>query len=189
LRNSLRWLLFVFLILSDVAFAQGAPSPVPSVPGPTVPAWVFYWVLGITSAGTVIWMGVTKILWDRGNKSTMLSEDEKGWLRQLYHWHKPVDEDQVPLWYTPRSLIEYLQTHRDDHIAIKALLTKLVEQNDDINDDLRTQIKERLELYDRQQNKMLMLAVRVQRAVEALARLGAPDVESTLGDMGKEDTP
>lgn len=35
---------------------------------------------------------------------------------------------------------------------------------------------------DTQQNKMLRLAVRVQRAVEALAGLEAPDIEDELGD-------
>jgi len=196
LRNSLRWLLFVMLAICGAAFAQGAPSVTPIVPGTTVPAWVFYWVLGIVSVGAIIWMGVTKILWDRGTdaqnatisakeKTSGLNEEEKGWLRQLYHWHKPVDENQIPLWYTPRSLLEHLRMHQEDHVAIKSLLARLVEQNNDVNDDLRAQIKERLELSDRQQNKMLRLAVRVQRAVETLAKLGVPEIEADLGDTGE----
>jgi hypothetical protein len=182
LRNSLHWALLLVLILVGVVFAQGAPSATPDVPGSTVPAWVFYWVLGLVSVGSIIWAAVTKVLWDRGNKASTLNENERGWLRQLYHWHKPVDDDQIPLWYIPRSWLDLLQNLREDHAAFKPLLTRLVEQHDGINADLRAQIKERLELHDRQQTKMLKLAVRVQRAVETLAGLEKPEIESALGD-------
>lgn len=41
---------------------------------------------------------------------------------------------------------------------------------------------ELIEKIEKQQNKMLRLAVRVQRAVEALAGLEAPEIEEDLDD-------
>jgi len=183
LRNSLRWSFLLVLLLGGISIAQGSgPSASPNVPGETVPAWVFYWVLGLTTVGAVIWMGITKILWDRGSKASVLTEEERGWLRQLYHWHKPVDDNQIPVWYVPRSWLDLIHRLREEQDDVASMLTRLVEQNDGVNADLREQIKERLELYDRQQSKMLKLAVRVQRAVETLAGLKKPDIESVLGD-------
>ena len=189
---------FLLLLFAGVVFAQGAPSATPNVPGNTVPVWVFYWVLGIATAGAVIWMGVTKILWDRGTeaqkatitaqeKASTLTEEEKGWLRQLYYWHKPVDDNQVPLWYVPRAWLEHIHSLRDDNAAVKALLTKLVEWNEELIADLRGQLKESRGLQAQQQTKMLKLAVRVQRAVEALAGLEKPAVESDLADDGESE--
>ena len=184
--------------MAGVAFADGPPSPAPQVPGNTVPAWVFYWVLGLGTAGAVIWSSVTKVLWDRGSeaqkatvaakeKAGALSEEEKGWLRQLYHWHKAVDDDQVPLWYIPRSWLEHIKGLKADHAAVKGLLTKLVEWNEELIADLRIQLKESRGLQAQQQTKMLKLAVRVQRAVEALAGMEAPPaVETDLNDDDEE---
>jgi hypothetical protein len=139
-------------------------------------------------------MGITKILWDRGTeaqkatvaaqeKASTLTEEEKGWLRQLYHWHKAVDDDQVPLWYVPRSWIDLLHSLRSDNAETKALLVELVQWNEALIADLREQLKESRGLQAQQQTKMLKLAVRVQRAVEALAGLQQPpEIEDDLDD-------
>jgi hypothetical protein len=167
------------------------------VPGDTVPVWVFYWVLGLVSAGAIVWAAITKILWDRGTKAqeqtlearertSGLSEEEKGWLRQLYHWHKVVDDDQIPLWYIPRSWVDLINRLHADHADVKALLTRLTEQDEDLISDLRAQLKESRGLQAQQQTKMLKLAVRVQRAVEALAGLQPPAIEHDLDDTGEE---
>jgi hypothetical protein len=162
--------------------AQGSPSVTPSVPGDTVPSWVFYWVLGLASAVGGILLLVIRILWDRGEKKSALNEEERGQLKQLYDWHNKVDDDQVPLWYTPRSLSSLTKELQQDYMDIKSLLTKIVEQGDNVTADLRRQLKERLELHDKQQNKMLKLALRVQQAIEALAGLEPPAVEDYLDD-------
>jgi len=188
--------------MAGVALAQGAPSATPNVPGNTVPAWVFYWVLGLVTAGTIVWTAITKILWDRGSeaqkatvaakeatlvaqeKNSVLTEEEKGWLRQLYHWHKAVDDDQVPLWYIPRSWLEHIKSLKDDHAAVKSLLTKLVEWIEERIADLREQLKDSRGLQAQQNTKMLKLAVRVQRAVEAIAGMESPPaVETDLDDQ------
>lgn len=189
--------LLIFMV--GIASADGPASPVPQVPDNTVPGWVFYWVLGIGSAGAVIWSTITKMLWDRGSeaqkdtviakeKISVLSEEEKGWLRQLYYWHKAVDNDQVPLWYIPRSWLEHIKSLKTDNDAVKGLLIKLVEWNEELISDLRTQLKESRGLQAQQQTKMLKLAVRVQRAVEALAGMESPPaVETDLNDDDDDD--
>lgn len=170
------------LVCTSIAHAQGAPSVTPQVPDVSVPSWVFYWVLGLASAGGAGLMLVIKILWDKADKTSGLSEVERNQLHRLFDWHNQKDTDQVPLWYLPRSWLEHIQGLRNDHTAVKILLTRLVEQNDGINADLRQQIRERLELHDRLHTKMLKLAVRVQQAVEALAGLGPPSIETTLDE-------
>lgn len=169
-------------ILSGVAFAQGAPSPVPQPPDQTVPTWVFYWVLGLATFGGTVLITIIKILWDRGNRVSGLSEDERNKLNQLFEWHNLRDDDQVPLWYTPRSWVTMIDSLKADHASVRQLLTRIVEQNDNVNADLRRQLKERLETHDRLHVKMLKLAVRVQQAVEALAGLEPPSIEPDLDD-------
>jgi len=186
---SLRYtILFCALLLSsgDLALAQGSPSATPSVPGDTVPAWVFYWVLGLASSAGAALLLVIKILWDKATKTSALSETERNQLQQLYSWHDQKDADQVPLWYTPRSWVDLISALRQDHSAVKGLLTRLVEQHDGVTSDLRQQLRERLELHDRLHVKMLKLAVRVQQAVEALAGLSPPIIEDSLDDTGEE---
>ncbi len=172
----------VVLLVPAVVLAQGAPSAAPQVPGDTVPAWVFYWVLGLVSAGSVIWTLVTKMLWERGNNISGLSAEERNQLKLLFDWHNQRDEDQIPLWYTPRSWVILIKGLQNDHAAVRGLLTRIVEQGDGVNADLRQQLKDRLDMYDKQQSKMLKLAVRVQQAVEALAGLARPSIETTIDD-------
>lgn len=175
--------LFCLVGLINPAFAQGnGPTVAPQVPSDTVPAWVFYWVLGLSTAAGSALILVIKSLWDRTDRVSGLSETERGQLRQLYDWHNRVDDDQVPLWYVPRAWLELIDGLQEDHAAVKQLLTKISEQNDGINADLRQQLKERIVAHDLQQTKMLKLAVRVQQAVEALAGLAAPAIESDLDD-------
>lgn len=178
----------VMLSIAGVALAQSAPSVTPQPPGNVVPAWVFYWVLGLSSAVGAALLTVIKILWERGNKVSGLSEDERNKLNQLYDWHNRVDDDQIPLWYTPRSWVELIKSLQQDHSSVKHLLNRLVEQHDGINADLRNQLRERLEMHDRLHVKMLKLAVRVQQAVEALAGLEPPSIENDLDDLDY-DTP
>jgi hypothetical protein len=154
----------------------------PSVPGSTVPSWVFYWVLGLASFFGVALLTVIKILWDKTDRTSGLSEDERNKLNQLYTWHSKVDDDQVPLWYTPRSWVTLIRSLQQDHASVKGLLTRIVEQHDEVNSDLRQQLRERLERHDRLQAKTLRLAIRVQQAVEAIAGLERPAIEDELND-------
>jgi hypothetical protein len=170
------------LCSAATSVAQNGPSATPQVPGDTVPSWVFYWVLGLS---TVVGGGlllVIRTLWDRTDRVSGLSENERAQLKQLYDWHNRVDENQVPLWYVPRAWLDLIDGLQEDHAAVNQLLTKISEQNAGINADLRQQLKERIAAHDLQQTKMLKLAVRVQQAVEALAGLAAPSIESDLDD-------
>lgn len=172
----------LLLLICDPVLAQSAPSPTPQPPGNTVPAWVFYWVLGLATFFGGALLTVIKILWERGNRVSGLSEDERNKLNQLFIWHNRVDDDQIPLWYTPRSWVNLIQGLQKDHASVKHLLTRIVEQNDGVTADLRQQLKARLETHDRLHVKMLKLAVRVQQAVEALAGLEPPSIEPDLDD-------
>lgn len=184
-RNFLLIVCCCLCLLSPIrALAQGSPSPVPQVPGDSVPAWVFYWVLGLsTTVGSALILAI-KSLWERSDRTSGLSADERAQLKQLYDWHNRVDGDQVPLWYVPRSWIQLIDDLKEDQIEVKRLLTRVVEQNDGINADLRQQIRDRLLAHDVQQTKMLKLAMRVQQAIEALADLTPPAIESDLDDAG-----
>jgi len=183
---------FALLLVASAALADSSgPSATPKVPGNTVPVWVFYWVLGLATAAAVVWSAITKILWDRGNRAqdkvSALSEEERHQLAQLYNWHNQKDDDQVPLWYTPRSWITLVQRLHADHSEVQALLKKLLEQNELVITDLREQLRESRIAQAQQQTKMVKLAVRVNRAVEALAGLQPPDVEYDLDDSGDNE--
>ena len=175
------------LALEGLALAQGTPSPTPSVPGDTVPTWVFYWVLGLGTFFGGILLLIIRILWSEARKKSALSEEERNQLHLLYEWHNQKDDDQVPLWYTPRSWVSLIRGLQADHASVKELLTRIVEQGDGINSDLRQQLRERLEQHDKQNSKMLKLAVRVQQAVEALAGLERPSIESAFEDDDDEE--
>lgn len=178
-------LLVLLCIAGPIAptLAQNSgPSVTPQVPGETIPAWVFYWVLGLSTAVGGALLLVIKTLWERTDRVSGLSETERNHLRQLYDWHNRVDDDQVPLWYVPRAWLELIDGMKEDRADIRQLLAKVVEQNDGINADLRQQLRERLQAHDVQQTKMLKLAMRVQQAIEALADLAPPTIESDLDD-------
>lgn len=175
-------ILLAVLAAAGFAYAQGSPSATPQVPGNTVPTWVFYWVLGLASLFCGILLTIIKILWDKADKKSGLSEEERNRLNQLFEWHNKVDDDQVPLWYTPRSWVTLIQSLHQDHAAVKNLLAKIVEQNDQVNAELRQQVREGQARHDQLYAKMLRLAVRVQQAVEALAGLEAPRIEDALDD-------
>ena len=181
-------LLIVTLFVTDApALAQGGPSVAPQVPGNTVPAWVFYWVLGLASvAGSSLFL-VIKILWDKASRTSGLSEDERNQLKQLHEWHAQKDSDQVPLWYTPRSWLNLIEGLQRDHATVRELLSKIVEQNTDVNTDLRQRVREGQERHDRLYAKMLRLAIRVQQAVEALAGLETPSIEAALDDTDEDN--
>jgi len=133
-----------------------------------------------------IWTAITKALWTRAveaeNRRSGLTEEEKTWVRELHTWHKAFDESQVPIWYVPRSWNGLLKQLETDHDTMLGLLKKLVEQNELVIADLRDQIRECRGEQSQQQIKMLKLAVRVQRAVEALAGLKPPEIENDLSD-------
>ena len=170
------WFCSAALLLTGVAYAQGAPSPAPSVPGNTVPAWAFYWVLGLATVAGGGLLTVIKILWDRGSKKSVLSEEERTWLRETH-----AIRSEVPKVWT--DLFDEI----DDAIKKgETTLNQLVALCEGDKTDLQQQLKERLEKHDQQQAKMLKLAVRVQRAVEALAGLKAPEVENDLSDTSEE---
>jgi hypothetical protein len=172
----------LLLLTPALAFAQGTPSPVPTPDGSTVPTWVFLWTLGLSTFFGAILLLVIRILWSEARKKSGLSEEERNQLALLYEWHNQKDDNQVPLWYTPRSWLELFQSLRNDHGEVKQLLTRLVDLLDHLVADLRAELKESRGSQAQQQTKMLKLAVRVQRAVEALAGLNTPEIEADLDD-------
>lgn len=175
------------LVTATASLAQGGPSPTPQVPGDTVPTWVFYWVLGLATAVGGVLLLIIKILWDRSDRVSGLSGEERAQLKQLYDWHNRVDENQVPIWYVPRAWVSLIDSLRSDQASVRTLLAKIVDQNDVVNADLREQLKERLRAHELQQTKMLKLAVRVQQAVEALAGLTPPAIEAALDDAESDE--
>jgi hypothetical protein len=172
--------LLLLLVFAGVVLAQ--PAPTPSVPDPTVPTWVFYWAIG--GAGTIILALVAVIvaLWNKLSKKSALTVVQANQLQDLHAWHDKRDGDQTPLWYVPRVWVELLHQLIAGQKTLTDLVQRVVEQSDGVTDDLRQQLRDRLSLHDKQQNKMLKLAVRVQRAVEALAGLETPEIEEDLGD-------
>lgn len=173
----------LLLLLAGATAAEAAGlSATPNVPGNTVPSWVFIWVIGIVSAVAIVWAAITKILWDRGNQVSALSEQERNQLQQLYDWHNQRDDDQVPLWYVPRSWLALIRSLQRDHADVKSFLSEISRQNEEVIADLRKQLQESRGHQAQQHIKMLKLAVRVQRAVEALAGLQPPDIEGDLDD-------
>lgn len=170
-------ILLCLTLLATVASAQ--PSVAPNVKGETVPTWVFYWVLGI---GTIVLGGAGLIIRHLYAKSSVLTEEERKWLQDVHSVVDVKDANQIPLVYSPRSLISEFQKIEGNLKEVLRLVDRLVEQGDGTVIDLREQLRARLELHDKQQNRMLRLAVRVQRAVEALAGLSAPDIEDEFDD-------
>ena len=164
-------------VLVGIVFAQGTPSPTPSVPGSTVPTWVFYWVLGLASFFGGVLLLIIKILWSEARKASVLTEEERTWLREVHQVRTEV----------PKVWTDLFDEIEESLRLCKTTLQQLVGLVEGDKADLQQQLRARLELYDKQQTKMLRLAVRVQRAVEALAGLPAPDIEPDLGDENGED--
>lgn len=177
----------VLLLTTASALADSGPTAIPVVPDSTVPAWVFYWVLGLGTLGGGALLTVIKVLWDKASQVSGLSAEERNRLNQLHEWHNKVDGDQVPLWYTPRAWSEQLKTLQQDHKAFTTLLGKMAGQYDEIIVDLRQQLRSRVEAHDKMHIKMLRLAVRVQQAVEALATLSEPKITSSFSDDEDDD--
>ena len=175
LRTSLLLSVLILLAAAGIASAQGAPTPNP--PGNTVPVWVFSWVLGLATFFGAGLLTVIKILWDRGNKKSVLSEEERTWLREVHTMRSEVPKAWTDLFDEIEEAIKKGET----------TLQQLVALCEGDKADLQSQLKERLEKHDQQQAKMLRLAVRVQRAVEALAGLKTPpEVERDLRDTNEE---
>lgn len=183
---------FAFLLLlvftTGIAFAQGSPSATPQVPGTTVPSWVFYWVLGLSSAVGGALLLVIKILWDRGNRVSALSDTERGQLQQIYDLAAQKDADQIPLWYVPRKWFDQVSSLQTAQDEVRTILAEMSRQNAELIADLREQLRESRGQQAQQQTKMLKLAVRVQRCVEALAGLQTPEIEDVLGDEEDRST-
>jgi hypothetical protein len=68
-----------------------------------------------------------------------------------------------------------------------AIVWQLWKQNAQLRSELASARDAYEQKNDRLQAKMLRLAVRVQRAVEALAGLETPEVETLLDDADNED--
>lgn len=170
--------LLLVLLLTGSAFAADPPG----LPADTVPTWVFQLASGIATTVILALVAAVIALWGKLSKKSALTELQVGQLKDLHEWHDKRDKDQTPLWFVPRIWVELLQTLIAGQQTLTDLVRRLVEQNDGITEDLREQLAARLSLHDKQQNKMLKLAVRVQRAVEALAGLEQPEIEDDLGD-------
>jgi len=127
--------------------------------------------------GGALLLLVIRILWERGNKVSGLAEDERNQLRDLHTWHNQRDSDGVLTWMVPRAWVDLLHGLIADTKVLVDLIRRLIEQNDGITADLRKQLQDRLEKTDEQQDKMLRIAVRSQRAIEALAGLEPPGAE------------
>jgi len=87
------------------------------------------------------------------------------------------------------KIIEALAASGPVALVLGFVCWKLWEQNASLRAELGTARTAFEEKNDRLQAKMLRLAVRVQRAVEALAGLEVPEVETLLDDEDAETTP
>jgi hypothetical protein len=116
------FLAFVALFaLTASVYGQGQDPADPTNPltmgkgpkdGELVPAWIFYWLLGI---GSVVCGGLLaglKVLWNKLNAEDTpgLTETERTQLRDLHELHSVKDEDGVPRWYMPRQLLGTIQS-------------------------------------------------------------------------------
>jgi hypothetical protein len=181
----MRYLLAVILLMLFSSVALGQPGPPTSsapTPDPTIPTWVFQLCSAIASTVILALVAVVIAMWHRLGKKSALTEVQVGQLKDLHEWHDQRDADGVLKWMLPRTFLDLLNQVVTGQQALTDLVRRLVEQNDGITADLRQQLADRLSLHDKQQNKMLKVALRVQRAVEALAGLEAPEIEEDLGD-------
>lgn len=171
--------LVTILLIAAPALAQGSSG---SPPADTVPTWVFELVSAIASTVILALVAAVIALWVKATKTSGLSAEQHGWLSDLHDGHSPRDSDQNPLWNLARACAATMQQVVTEQQSSSLLIQRLVEQNDGTTADLRQQLKDGMALHQRQQVKMLKLAVRVQRAVEALAGLETPEIESDLDD-------
>lgn len=165
------------LVVAGVAFAEGATPT-----GDTVPSWVFNLASGIASVVILALVAACLALWSKLSKKSALTGEQATQLKDLHEWHDNRDDDGVLKWMVPRVWVELLHQLIQGQKVLTDMIRRLVDQNDGITDDLRQQLKDRLSLHDKQQNKMLKVALRVQRAVEALAGLETPEIEDDLVD-------
>lgn len=181
--------LILILAVATTVAADG-PSATPKAPA-TVPQWVFYWVLGLASAVGAVGLLVIKLLWDWGKEghaqAGALTPDEKNALAEMHSVLSLKDVNQTPLVYVPRQLVKELADLADEAEKIRVETQRLARQQDQTVVDLRDEVSDLRRAYDKLQNRMLRLAVRVQRAVEALAGLEAPEIESELDDIDAKE--
>jgi hypothetical protein len=113
LRKSLLLSVGLVAALSGPALAQDGPeipNPITMGKGPKdgerVPAWIFYWLLGIGTAVTLGLLAALKVLWAKVDEAEIpgLTEDERVMLKGLHDLVGTKNEDGVPRIYTPRTL-------------------------------------------------------------------------------------
>lgn len=148
----------VVLFTAGIALAQGQPpqqqQPPPYNPGDTMPASMFYWLVGVVGALLTAMATALKVLWNR----LSVPPDNEGIETSLATLATGIEtlgkgfQETETRWSTERA-------------------------------ELRAEIDRWQERYFRQQTKMEKLAVRTQRAVEAVAGLEVPEVESDLDDV------
>jgi hypothetical protein len=166
------------VLMTGTAFAADPPGPA----GDTVPTWVFQLCSAIATTVILALVAACIALWGKVSKKSALTDVQSGQLKDLHEWHDERDADGILKWMLPRTFVDLLHQIIASQQTLTDMVRRLVEQNDGIGADLRQQLKDRLSLHDKQQNRMLKVALRVQRAVEALAGLETPEIESDLGD-------
>jgi hypothetical protein len=153
--------LFAFLIVLVFASCADAQQPTTQPPyqaGDMMPTSMFYWLVGIagTLGGGLV--ATIKILWGRLNKppdGCIFNKDAEASLQTF-------SASMKKLQTTYKETADRWNTERTE---------------------LRGELAQWQNRYFRQQTKMEKLAVRVQRAVEAVAGLETPEVESDLDDV------
>ena len=73
-----------------------------------------------------------------GKHESVLTEDERIWLRELHEWHNKEDTDGVKVWYIRQSLADALSTFATSveaqTRALEAITQKLGRIDDKIDD-------------------------------------------------------
>lgn len=181
-------LVLIFLATATVAAGDG-PSATPKPPA-SVPQWVFYWVLGLVSFFGSVGLLVIKLLWDWGKdghaQAGALTPEEKVSLAEIHAVLSLKDANQTPLVYVPRQLVKELADLAEEAEKIRVQMQRLADQHDMTVTHLRSEVNALRASHDHLQERMLRLAVRVQRAVEALAGLEAPEIEDEF-NANEED--
>ena len=151
---------FAFIALVGHAVGQDGPPQMngsgyssPRGPsGETMPAWIFYWLLGLGSAICGSLITALKVLWNK------------------------LQAAPVPAGLTDEQ--ETLLT------ALKLATDDLVQVTKHDLAESKVRLGEQTARNERQQDKMLKLAVRSQRAIEAVANLTSSEIEEEIDDDG-----
>lgn len=160
----------ILTALALVASADTGTAAATQSQQATIPQWLFTWVMALGTAAGGILLTVIKILWSESRKSTGLSPKQDEMLKEV---HRAVGE-------VPKTWAEVFDEITETQRESKLMLSRIIELCEGDRAQLQAQIQDRLRMHDELQDRMVRLALRVQRAVEALAGLKEPDIGSDL---------